>query len=564
MRELLVKVFRHQGFTVTEAADGGASAISVLASGSVDLLVSDIRMAPNDGLALTALAKAASPRTKILLMTAYGGRPEEREARALGADAYMRKPFSMDEILAAARALLAGEAGQGEGAVRVRHRKFPARTGKGGEFMARSVKSRVFSLSLLLAGFFAGFAPEAMAIPAFARKYRTSCTTCHVAIPKRNAFGEAFRRNGYQIPAGDERYIKEEPVSLGAEAWKEMWPESIWPGAIPQSIPFSAYVHQRFVYDGPTKDAEFDAPHEFELLVGNTLGRNIGFFGEWVFYEKGVQGPGLKRFFIQFSNLFEKSLGKALSLRVGRLEPGIADGYKDADRITMEHPITLDYRVTNSFRIRDPQSGIEIAGVPHRNFEYVLGFVNGQGASVNDPNNHKDTYARVGFKLGGMGLDGSGGPEGDTLPIADNYVDDSVMVGAYGYWGRVTVADASKQIFDNDFRRFGVDARLNYRRNYLLAGFVRGKDENPFNTALRDVQSTAWFVELDRVFLPWVIGALRYERLQVDGKSSVTQVTPNVTLLVRANIRVSLEAFLIPSLDKDKFRTFKANIMFVF
>jgi hypothetical protein len=44
----------------------------------------------------------------------------------------------------------------------------------------------------------------------------------------------------------------------------------------------------------------------------------------------------------------------------------------------------------------------------------------------------------------------------------------------------------------------------------------------------------------------------------------VTQLVPNLTLLVRANVRLSLEAFLIPSMDKDEFRTFKANVLFVF
>ena len=36
----------------------------------------------------------------------------------------------------------------------------------------------------------------AEAIPAFSRKYATSCATCHVAFPKLNAFGKAFRNNG--------------------------------------------------------------------------------------------------------------------------------------------------------------------------------------------------------------------------------------------------------------------------------------------------------------------------------------------------------------------------------
>ena len=56
--------------------------------------------------------------------------------------------------------------------------------------------------------------PTADAIPAFSRKYRTSCATCHVAFPKLNAFGEAFRNNGYRMPGGDEDYLADDPVSL--------------------------------------------------------------------------------------------------------------------------------------------------------------------------------------------------------------------------------------------------------------------------------------------------------------------------------------------------------------
>jgi len=406
---------------------------------------------------------------------------------------------------------------------------------------------------------------EAEAIPAFARKYRTSCSTCHLAIPRRNAFGEAFRRNGYQIPAGDERYIKEDPIALGAEAWKEMWPDAIWPGSIPESIPFSAYVHERFVAEPPNDHREFDMPHEFELLIGQTLGRNIGFFGEWVFFEKGKNAPGLKRFYIVFSNLFEDKLGRALSVRLGRVEPGIADGYKDADRMTLDHIPTLDYRVVSGgFRLRGQQSGIEVAGVPHRTFEYVFGVVNGQGRTIKDPNNHKDTYFRAGFKFGGMGLDGSGAPEGEELAIADNLIDDSVKFGFYHYNGFSTLTDADSNTFDNDFRRTGVDVRVDVGRNYFLSGLVRGRDDNPFNSRLVDVDSTSWFLEYDRVFKPWAIGLFRYERIEIDGRDDVTRIVPNLTLLARPNIRLTAEMVFEPSRDEDVFRTFKANVLFVF
>ena len=55
---------------------------------------------------------------------------------------------------------------------------------------------------------------RAAAIPAFARKYQTSCQTCHIVFPKLNAFGEAFRLRGYHMPAETEEMVKQKPVGL--------------------------------------------------------------------------------------------------------------------------------------------------------------------------------------------------------------------------------------------------------------------------------------------------------------------------------------------------------------
>ena len=60
--------------------------------------------------------------------------------------------------------------------------------------------------------------PEASAIPAFARKYQTSCATCHNNFPELNDFGEAFKKNSFRFPKDDETYVKEAPVLLGAKA----------------------------------------------------------------------------------------------------------------------------------------------------------------------------------------------------------------------------------------------------------------------------------------------------------------------------------------------------------
>src|SRR5271165_7165901 len=96
-------------------------------------------------------------------------------------------------------------------------------------------------LSLLLAALFAGLSalavlslpPQADAIPAFSRKYGTSCSTCHSDFPKLNDFGKAFKDAGFKFPKDDESFLKAPPIMLGAPAQAELWPHTVYPGVIP-------------------------------------------------------------------------------------------------------------------------------------------------------------------------------------------------------------------------------------------------------------------------------------------------------------------------------------------
>ena len=101
-----------------------------------------------------------------------------------------------------------------------------------------------FMLSLFVAMMIVPlFVGQSYSIPAFARKYKTSCQTCHNGYPKLNAFGEAFRRNGYQFPGGtDPEYVKEEPVSLGSDGNKKAFPDAIWPGTLPETSPIALFL----------------------------------------------------------------------------------------------------------------------------------------------------------------------------------------------------------------------------------------------------------------------------------------------------------------------------------
>lgn len=422
------------------------------------------------------------------------------------------------------------------------------------------------------------FITRVEAIPAFARKYETSCSTCHVAIPRRNAFGEAFRKNGYEIPQGDELYIKQKQVELGSPEWKEMWPRGLWPGAISPSFPIAAYAHQRFILDIKKKSEKegggtellpnFEMPHELELLLGGTLGSGIGFFGEWVAFEKMKNAEGLKNLHITFSDPIGPD--NLFNIKVGRFEPGSTRGYVDNDRITMEHPTTLDYRVVSGkWRMRDQQAGIELNGIVNHRIEYAAGVVNGDGTTL-DANKMKDFYGRVGYKLGGIYLDGEKEiPE--TLKTAENWVDNSLSIGVYAYVGDSILSGkdkAGKEIkYENNFSRIGADLKAMYQNLDVRAGFVVGNDDNPDNTN-KEVGSTAFFVEANYLFLPWLIGVARYGQVIFDdpGKKRVDyqEISPNLTILARPNIRLSVEAYIKLDDGDDTLRWIKANAFYVF
>ena len=133
-------------------------------------------------------------------------------------------------------------------------------------------------LSFLFLTFFSG---KANAIPAFARKYKTSCVLCHAPFPRLTAMGESFRMNGYKLPEADEIYVKEQPVSMGAEAYKNVFPEAIWPSTIPGMPPLSIRAIgdvNYHPYGTQTNRSDFNFPTELVLLGAGSFDKNFAFF----------------------------------------------------------------------------------------------------------------------------------------------------------------------------------------------------------------------------------------------------------------------------------------------
>ncbi|MFQ5530392.1 MAG: hypothetical protein ACE5FP_08595, partial [Gemmatimonadota bacterium] len=183
--------------------------------------------------------------------------------------------------------------------------------------MARRIA--VVLACLLIPEFF--LPPDASSIPAFARRYRTSCSTCHTAAPKLNPLGEAFRLNGYRFPFNDELIRKEEPVDLGAEPWKELWPRAIWPGTLAESVPFAMRIANDVTAvrnAGGNTRTSFRFPDEIYLLGAADFSDGISAFLETEWTRE--QGLEVKQARVQFElgAAPDDRPGASLNLGVGQ------------------------------------------------------------------------------------------------------------------------------------------------------------------------------------------------------------------------------------------------------
>jgi two-component system, OmpR family, response regulator len=101
--------FEALGYAVDCAADE-ERALALLGAGEYDLVIADLRLCaarPQGGLAVAAAVKARWPRTRTMILTAYGS-PEAREqARGAGVDAFLHKQDRLQHVAAVVRGLTA-------------------------------------------------------------------------------------------------------------------------------------------------------------------------------------------------------------------------------------------------------------------------------------------------------------------------------------------------------------------------------------------------------------------------------------------------------------------------
>jgi two-component system phosphate regulon response regulator OmpR len=129
LRELLRRYLTEQGFRVTVAADA-AEARARLAGFAFDLVVLDVMMPGESGVALTASLRRTS-RIPILLLTAMAEPDDRINGLQRGADDYLVKPFEPRELVLRIRNILQRVAPTPEAAQDVRFGAFRVDLGRG-------------------------------------------------------------------------------------------------------------------------------------------------------------------------------------------------------------------------------------------------------------------------------------------------------------------------------------------------------------------------------------------------------------------------------------------------
>ncbi|MCR9076454.1 MAG: response regulator transcription factor [bacterium] len=114
IRRGIADALSYSGYTVHDAPDGVAGLELILGT-DADLVLLDIMMPKMDGLEVLSRVRRAKPAQPVIFLTARGEEYDRVKGLKLGADDYIVKPFSIDELTARIEAVLRRSPGRPTG-----------------------------------------------------------------------------------------------------------------------------------------------------------------------------------------------------------------------------------------------------------------------------------------------------------------------------------------------------------------------------------------------------------------------------------------------------------------
>lgn len=409
----------------------------------------------------------------------------------------------------------------------------------------------IFRVSLLATLFALIFGiGTAHALPAFARKYKTACTTCHIIFPKLNPFGEQFRRNGYRFPGVDSDSVKAEPIAIGTDEQKKAFPDAVWPSMLTPFPPLAFGFNGQAVFhpDRKASAAENNTTvnldgliEEGHLWAAGSIDDSITFYSELTAADGGLE---LETAAVFFNDLVgpAHAVNLAVGKRIGSYTTFQNHGSFLADAMVPSVGVSGLYGNGDPFIFNDNHNGIEVNGVLASQLSYSVGFAAGKNL---DTRNSANFYGHVGYKLGGANLDGEnvGGVPQDLAH------ENAVTIDAFAYRAVSRFDDGSAapaaMIVKDTTLTLGAALRAQLAELELDAGVFYQTDDHVTSMATKVATISQWN-ELSYLIFPWLAAAARVEFLRVaqDGMPAVSdlKLTPGLVALIRSNIKLTLTA----------------------
>jgi hypothetical protein len=345
------------------------------------------------------------------------------------------------------------------------------------------------------------------AIPAFARKYRVSCTMCHVAAPKLKPYGEEFAGNGFVLPDGEEP--KRATIDTGDT-------QLLLQTDLPLAVRIDAYLRGQ---ESTAVDADLQVPYGLKLLSGGRVTRNISYYFYFYVFERG-EVAGLEDAYLHFNNI----RGSEFDVMAGQFQ--VSDPlFKRELRLEFEDYLIYRFRPGESQANLTYDRGLMFTYGFDFGLDLVAQLLNGNGIPaaedrVFDVDTQKASALRASQALG------------------------PVRVGAFGYYNEEKNEFGTR----NDVYYAGGDATIDAGEKWQLnLQYLRRNDSNAFFVApdSTDTKTDGGFAEL--IFMPrgsesrWLFSGL-YNVIESGGDLYDTRrLAATVNYMVARNMRFLVE-----------------------
>ncbi len=362
---------------------------------------------------------------------------------------------------------------------------------------------------------------ELMSIPAFARKHKLSCKTCHDPFPHLKAFGDEFAGNGFTIDGKvPSRYNKE----TGDDKLSLM-------RSIPMAIRMDFFMTENKSNGNVT---DFSVPFNIKFLSGGVLSKNVSYYFYFFLSERG-KVVGLEDAFIMFNDV----LGSGASVALGQFQ--ISDPlFKRELRLTYE-----DYKIYKAS-----------PGLSHLDLTYDRGIM----ISYTVPRGGPDLVLEV--------LNGTGIEEADNLRNFDNDSYKNVFgrisqdvgkhfrIGGSAFFGKES-ADG----FSNRVSMYGADFTFTLYPFEVNFQYISRTDDNAdlIASSPGDIKTSGGLVECIYTFggvdSPWYAVGLYNWVNSEDDLNDYESVTFHAGYLLKRNIRLITEVgYILKSINGEHLR----------